>query len=201
MRLAVPARRSRLQFVPQALRAELRHPDSSHTTPYLTPNQVPRPPSLRAASSWTVSTLPFGFFVCRSSTSGRALFFARRRPRSSPSIPSRIHVGASRNTPKTPGTDEYNASIASARPLSPILHSLPTYGATALSRLSSITRSSTIDLFHQTSIEEVLPSIPGYILVHLSRVVLLYPTHPLSPAGPMRISRYHADHLTQLRPS
>src|SRR5690242_3556021 len=80
-----------------------------------------------------------------------------------------------------------------------VLHPHPE--SAPLSRLFSITRPSTIDPFHQTSIEEALPSITSHFLVYLSRVATLYRTHSLSPAGPMRISRYHADHLLQLRPS
>jgi hypothetical protein len=50
----------------------LRHP---HTTPYLTHTKCPpRPPSLRAAPAWTVSTSLSACFACPSSTRKRALF-------------------------------------------------------------------------------------------------------------------------------
>ena len=191
---------SRLQSTP-SLDGPLRTYRFSHTTPYLTtPKRPPRHPSLRAASSWTVSTLSCDFMPVSCALID-ALFF-RASPASLKSI--------------DPITNpcrciQEHAQDACYRP---VLHferssasSIDDYTTAAYLQAHTaqppffITRPSTIDPIHQTSIEEVLPSIPGYFLVHLSRVVPLYPTHPLLPAGPMRISRYHADYPSQPRPS
>ena len=177
------------------------HTDSSHTTPYLTtPKRPPRPPSPRAASSWTVSTQS-SEIQSLSLALAYALFF-----RALPASPKSINPIANPcRCIQEHAQDAYYRPLQRFERFSASSIASHTSSARPQSHTAQppflITRSSTIDPFHQTSIEEVLSSVPGYFLVHLSRVDPLYTTHPLLPARPMRISRYRADHPSQLRPS
>jgi hypothetical protein len=167
-----------------------------HTLPTTQPHQVPTPaPSPRAASSWTVSTAP-AVFLPPAGARIDAPFFrvspASLQPITPITNPCRCiqQLAQDAYDRRTQRVGRFGA------PLPPILRRPPAHRPAPLDRPFSVTHPSTIGPFHQTSIEQGLPSLPGGLLVHLSRVVLLYPTHPLSPAGPMRISRYHADHLS-----
>ena len=61
--------------------------------------------------------------------------------------------------------------------------------------------SSSIDTFHQTRTVRRVAVVLSRFLHILDRVVLLYPTHLLSPTTAVRFLRYRADHLPQPRPS
>jgi hypothetical protein len=191
---------SRLQSTP-SLDGPLRTYRFSHTTPYLTtPKRPPRHPSLRAASSWTVSTPSCDFLPA-----SLALVDARKKSASPASLKSIDPITNPCHCIQEHAQDTYYRSVlrferSSASSIDHSTTAGPLQSHTAQPPFF-ITRPSTIDPIHQTSIEEVLPLITGCFLVHLSRVVLLCSTHPLLPAGPMRISRYHADYPSQPRPS
>lgn len=172
-----------------------------HTLPTTQPHQVPTPaPSPRAASSWTVSTAP-AVLLHTARAPIDAPFFRVSPASLQPIIPITNPCRCIQRLAQDAYGRRVQRAARSGAPLPPIPRRPPARRSAPLGRPFSVTYPSTMRPFHQTSIEHVLPSLPDGFLVHLSRVVPLYPTHPLSPAGPMRISRYHADHLSQPRPS
>jgi hypothetical protein len=169
-------------------------------------HQVPQPPprtprpAVGVSCTWTVSARPLSSDSARRARTNLPVT-ARGRARASPSLPSPSRVDASRTSSPTPGTALYRVLVASPRPLSPVLVACSLTRPAPLHRSLSIKRPFTIEIGHQTSIAGAFSNKLGRFLRNQSRVISLYPTHPLAPAGPARLLKYCADHLSQLRPS
>jgi hypothetical protein len=150
--------------------------------------------------TWTVSTLPlYSDSACCACTS--LPLSPRGRARASPSFPSPSRVDASRTPSYTPGTTVYRVLVAVTSLLPPVLVACSLSRPASLDRPSSIKRSFTTDICHQTSIAGAFTNKSARFVVDLSRVDSLYPTHPLAPTGALGSLQYCADHLSQLRPS
>jgi hypothetical protein len=187
----------RYSLLPQSALRNL-HTLSNNYTTLLLP-RTPRP-AVGVSCIWTVSTRPLrSDSACRARTN--LPLPTRARARASPSFPSPSRVDASRTPSSTPGTTLYRVLVASSRPLSPFPVACSLARPAPLHRPSSIKRPFTIDIRHQTSIAGALTNKSGRFVLDRSRVISLYPTHPLAPTGAFELLKYRADHLSQPRPS
>jgi hypothetical protein len=138
--------------------------------------------------TWTVSTSLLRADSAR--CMGANLPSSRRdRARPSPSLPSPSSRPSIRNPSSTHGTTICRVLVASSSPLSPFAAVPSPSGPPSLHRLTSIKPSFTAHLHHHSSIAKVFRTASGRFLFALGRVVSLFPTHPLAPAGDLRSSK------------
>lgn len=162
-----------LQASPGTFTKSANTPNLAHTTPLA-------PPAVGVYRTWTVSTCLFHSlfapFACTNSPMSPC-----SRARASPSPPSPSRVKPSRNPSAAPSTALCRVPVASTRPLSPFAVPPGPPRPRPLRRSHSIRRPSRIDICHRTSIARLSSNVPTRFVGDRSRVVLRFPTHPLSP--------------------